>query len=95
MPKITEKHVVRTLKERTEKLGNKIKETEAALIALDASEESAKLSKKNRKVIKAAETELKKSFKKKDKISKVKKGTSHQIGLTTSLKHILPPEEEK
>ncbi len=91
MAKVTEKDVIRILEELVEKLGNKIKKTEAALHAIEDSDEKVKLTRKNRKVIKDAETEIKKSHKKKNKT----KASNRPIDLTTTLKHILPAEEVK
>lgn len=66
MSKISEKDVVHLLQERLERLQNKIKKTEAVLATLSGGDET-KLTKKERKVIKAAKADLKKNQKKKEK----------------------------
>lgn len=94
MPKVTEKDVIRLLKERIESLQNKIRKTEAALGVLTGSQETG-ITKKEKKVIKAAETTLKKQRQKQVKAIKAGRPSAQSLDLITPLKHILPAEEEK
>lgn len=66
MGKITEKDVIQLLEERVEKLKNKIKRIESALLALSetADTEIPKLHKKEKKLIREAKSEIKKDRKK-------------------------------